>query len=213
MKIFLDTAEIDEIQKAIDMGVIDGVTTNPSLIKQSGRDHKETIMEICNMLPNGAISAEVVEEEAEAMIKQGRELAAWHDAVVVKIPMTEEGLKATKALSQEGIRVNVTLIFSVTQAILAAKAGATYVSPFIGRLDDIGVEGMNLIREVVTAFDNYAYPTEVLVASIRSLGHVVEASQIGADVCTMPSKIFWQMMKAPLTDIGLEKFMQDAGRR
>lgn len=212
MKIFLDTAEVAEIKKVAALGILDGVTTNPSLIKKSGRDHKEAVLEICSILPDGAISAEVTEIEADKMIEQGRELAAWHPAIVVKIPMTADGLQAVKALSADGIRVNVTLIFSVTQAICAAKAGATYVSPFIGRLDDMGVNGIQLIEEIVAAFDNYAFNTEVLVASVRHLQHVIESSQIGADIVTIPSPIFWQMLASPLTDIGLAKFMQDAGK-
>lgn len=212
MKIFLDTAEVDEIKKVASLGILDGVTTNPSLIKKSGRDHKEAILEICSILPDGAVSAEVTEIESEKMIAQGRELAAWHPAIVVKIPMTPDGIQAVKSLSADGIRVNVTLIFSVTQAICAAKAGATYVSPFIGRLDDMGVNGIQLVEEIVAAFDNYAFNTEVLVASVRHLQHVIESSQIGADIVTIPSNIFWQMLASPLTDIGLAKFMQDAGK-
>lgn len=213
MKIFLDTAEVDEIKEIVGLGIIDGITTNPSLIKKSGRNQKDAVVEICEMLPDGAISAEVTEVDADKMIKQGKEIAAWHDAIVVKIPMTPDGIKATKALTEEGIKVNVTLVFSVTQAIAAAKAGATFVSPFIGRIDDIGGDGMGLIEEVVTAFEHYEFKTEVLVASVRHVRHLVESSQIGADICTIPSKVFWQMLKHPLTDIGLDKFMKDAGKK
>lgn len=213
MKIFLDTAEVDEIKKAIKVGVIDGITTNPSLIKKSGRDHKQAIMEICEMLPEGAISAEVLSETTTEMIREGRDLASWHPAVVVKIPMTPAGMEAVQVLTDEGIRVNVTLVFSVTQALIAAKAGATFVSPFIGRLDDMGMDGLQLIDDIVRVFENYAITTEVLVASVRHMSHVVEAAKIGGDIVTIPPKVFWQMLASPLTDIGLDKFLKDAGVR
>ncbi len=208
MKIFLDTANVDDIKKANDFGILDGVTTNPSLIAKEGHDHATRILEICEIV-DGDISAEVVETEAEGMIREGHRLAAIHDNVVVKCPLTREGIKATKALSSEGIRVNVTLCFTATQALLAAKAGAYIVSPFIGRLDDIALEGMELIRDIVAVYDNYGYPTQVLAASIRGPLHVKEAALSGAHIATMPYKVFDQMFSHPLTDKGLEAFLAD----
>jgi transaldolase len=208
MKLYLDTANVKEIQEAVNMGGLDGVTTNPSLAAKEGRDFRELLLEICKIV-DGPVSAEVVSVEADAIEKEGRELAKVHDNVVVKCPLIPEGLKATKRLSAEDIRVNVTLCFSPTQALLAAKAGAWCVSPFIGRLDDISSDGMELIRQIVTIYDNYDFETQVLVASVRHPQHVVEAALVGGDICTMPFNIFQQLIKHPLTDIGLKKFLAD----
>lgn len=208
MKIYLDTGNVQEITEAASMGILDGVTTNPSLVSKEGRDFKDLILEICRIV-NGPVSAEVVSVEADAMVKEGRELANVHPNVVVKCPLIPEGLKATKRLADEGIRVNVTLCFSPTQALLAAKAGAWCVSPFIGRLDDVSSSGMDLIRQIVTIFCNYDFPTLVLVASVRHPQHVVEAALAGGHVCTMPYGVFQSLVKHPLTDSGLKKFLAD----
>ncbi len=213
MKLFLDSALINEVREAAGWGIIDGVTTNPSLIKKSGRDFKEVINEICEVLPEGAISAEVLSEDAEGMLREAREFAAWKPNIVIKIPMTDEGIKAVKVLSGEGIRTNVTLIFSANQALLAAKAGATYVSPFVGRLDDNGQDGMALISEVVQMYMNYGFETEIIVASVRSPIHVHQSAMLGAHVATVPFGILEKMFKHPLTDSGIEKFLKDAGKR
>ena len=208
MKLYLDTANVKEIQEGANLGLIDGVTTNPSLVDKEGRSFKEMLLEICNMI-DGPISAEVVGIESEAMIKEGRDLAKVHKNIVVKVPLIPEGLRATKKLAAEGIRVNVTLCFSPTQALLAAKAGAWCVSPFIGRLDDVSSDGMALIRQIVTIYKNYDYKTQVLVASVRHPQHVVEAALAGGHICTMPYTVFQQLAKHPLTDIGLKKFLAD----
>ncbi|HEX7765134.1 MAG TPA: fructose-6-phosphate aldolase [Nitrospira sp.] len=208
MKFYLDTANVKEIQEAASLGLLDGVTTNPSLVAKEGRSFKEMLVEICNIV-DGPISAEVVSVEADAMVKEGKELAKIHKNIVVKVPLIAEGLKATKRMSAEGIKVNVTLCFSPTQALLAAKAGAWCVSPFIGRLDDISSNGMELIRQILTIYKNYDYKTFVLVASVRHPQHVVEAALAGGHICTMPFSIFQQMVKHPLTDIGLKKFLAD----
>ena len=208
MKFFLDTANVKEIQEAASLGLLDGVTTNPSLVAKEGRSFKEMLVEICKIV-DGPISAEVVSLEADDMVKEGKELAKIHKNIVVKVPLIAEGLKATKRLAAEGIKVNVTLCFSPTQALLAAKAGAWCVSPFIGRLDDISSNGMELIRQILTIYRNYEYKTQVLVASVRHPQHVVEAALIGGHICTMPFSIFQQMVKHPLTDIGLKKFLAD----
>jgi transaldolase len=208
MKLYLDTANVKEIREAANIGGLDGITTNPSLAAKEGRDFKELLLEICNIV-DGPISAEVINVEADAIVKEGRELAKVHDNVVVKCPLIPEGLKATKRLNAEGIRVNVTLCFSPTQALLAAKAGAWCVSPFIGRLDDISSDGMELIRQIITIYRNYDYTTQVLVASVRHPQHVVEAALAGGDICTMPFKLFQQLIKHPLTDIGLKQFLAD----
>ncbi|MBI3805503.1 MAG: fructose-6-phosphate aldolase [Nitrospirae bacterium] len=208
MKFFLDSANISEIKESVALGLIDGITTNPSLVSKEKRDFRKLIEEICQIV-DGPISAEVVATDEEGMLEEGRSLAKIHQNVVVKVPMTPNGLKATRRLSQEGTRVNVTLIFSPAQALLAAKAGATYVSPFIGRLDDVGQVGMDLIDQIVTIFSNYDFGTEVLVASIRNPIHVIEAAQIGAHVATMPFSVLQQLMKHPLTDLGLAKFLSD----
>ncbi len=208
MKLYLDTANVKEIQEGAHLGLIDGVTTNPSLVAKEGRSFKEMLLEICKMV-DGPISAEVVGVESEAMIKEGRDLSKVHKNIVVKVPLIPEGLRATKQLSAEGIRVNVTLCFSPTQALLAAKAGAWCVSPFIGRLDDVSSDGMALIRQIVTIYKNYDYKTQVLVASVRHPQHVVEAALAGGHICTMPYSVFQQLAKHPLTDIGLKKFLAD----
>jgi transaldolase len=208
MKFFLDTADVKEIKEAASWGVLDGITTNPSHVAKAGRNFKEVIAEICDLVP-GPVSAEVIATEFDEIVKQGRTLAAIAPNVVVKVPILLEGLKAIKALSEEGIKVNTTLCFSPLQSLLAAKAGATYVSPFIGRLDDIGHEGMEGIRQLRDMFDNYKISTEILVASVRSPMHVIDAAVIGADVVTLPFSVYTQMIKHPLTDIGLEKFLAD----
>jgi transaldolase len=208
MKIFLDTANIDEIREAASLGVIDGITTNPSLIAKEGRDLKEAAQEIFELV-DGPISLEVVATDAAGMVEEGRQLAGLHPNVVVKIPMVREGLKALKVLSGEGIRVNMTLVFQASQALLVAKNGAAFVSPFVGRIDDISGDGMQLIEEILTIYENYDYPTEVLVASVRSVKHIVEAAMMGADICTVPYKVIEQMLKHPLTDNGLKQFLED----
>jgi len=209
MKFFIDTADVKEISAANELGLVDGVTTNPSLIAKSGRDFHEVLKEIIAMV-DGPISAEVVATDAAGMISEGEELAKLDkDKIVIKLPITEEGLKATKALSNKGYKTNLTLIFSPLQALLAAKAGATYVSPFVGRLDDIGHQGMEVVDQISTIFDNYGYSTEIIVASIRSPQHVLEAGLMGADICTIPFSVMQQLAKHPLTDIGLEKFLAD----
>jgi transaldolase len=208
MKFYLDTANVKEIQEAASLGLLDGVTTNPSLVAKEGRSFRDMLTEICNIV-DGPVSAEVVSIEADSMVKEGKELAKIHKNIVVKVPLIPEGLKATKRMAAEGIKVNVTLCFSPTQALLAAKAGAWCVSPFIGRLDDISSNGMELIRQILTIYKNYDYKTFVLVASVRHPQHVVEAAIAGGHICTMPFTIFQQMVKHPLTDIGLKKFLAD----
>lgn len=208
MKFFIDTANVKEIREAASYGVVDGVTTNPSLIAKEGRDFKQVIQEICAIV-DGPISAEAVSLEADKMINEGAELAKIHKNVVVKLPMTKDGLKATKALAQQGIKVNMTLVFSPSQALLAAKVGAAYVSPFVGRLDDISHFGMDLVSQIMTIYNNYGYPTEVIVASIRNPLHVVDAALAGAHIATIPFSVIDQLVKHPLTDIGIDKFLAD----
>jgi transaldolase len=209
MKIFIDTANLNEIKEAADMGLLDGVTTNPSLVAKEGhKDFKSMLEKICSIV-DGDISAEVVSTDYDGIIKEGRELAKIHKNIVVKVPLIKEGLKAVKTFSGEGIKTNVTLCFSPSQALLAAKAGAYLVSPFVGRLDDISINGMELISQIVQIYSNYNYQTQVLVASIRHPIHFVESCLMGADVCTMPFKVIEQLAKHPLTDIGLEKFLDD----
>lgn len=208
MQLFLDTANVKEIYEAANLGILDGVTTNPSLVVKEGRSFKEMLQEICKIV-DGPISAEVVSVEADAMVKEGRELAKIHKNIVVKCPLIPEGIKATKKLSAEGIRVNVTLCFSPTQALVAAKAGAWCVSPFIGRLDDVSSDGMALIRQIITIYKNYDYKTLVLVASVRHPQHVVESALAGGHICTMPYGVFQMLFKHPLTDAGLKKFLDD----
>ena len=208
MKIFLDTANIEQIREVAALGILDGVTTNPSLISKEKGDYRESLKEICSVV-GGPVSAEVVAEDADEMVKQGRDLAKIDDHIVIKIPLIPEGLKAVRALSAEDIRTNVTLCFSANQGILAAKAGATYLSPFIGRLDDVGQSGMELIADLIEVFENYAFTTQILVASVRHCMHVVEAARLGADVVTIPHKVVMQMFKHPLTDSGIEAFNRD----
>lgn len=205
MKIFLDTANVEQIKEAVSWGAIDGVTTNPSLISKEGKEFESLIKEICSIV-DGPISVEVV---GETMVEEARGYAKWSKCVVIKVPLTKEGLKATKILSREGIATNVTLCFSPSQALLAAKAGATYVSPFIGRLDDISHPGMDLIRQIKTIYDNYGFKTQIIVASIRHPLHVVEAATIGADIATIPFETLEKLVKHPLTDIGIERFLKD----
>lgn len=209
MKLFLDTANIEEIRTARSWGAIEGVTTNPSLVAKEGRPFKEIVKQICEIVNPGDISAEVVSLDAEGMIREAREVASWHPNIVVKIPMTKEGMKAVKVLSQEGIRCNVTLVFSLTQAFLAAKAGAYYISNFVGRVDDISGEGMNAVRDTVNMVKEYGFKSQVLVASVRHPMHVVEALRAGAHVCTVPFKVLEQMYQHPLTDIGIQRFLAD----
>ena len=212
MKIFIDSGDIAEIKEAQTMGVIDGVTTNPSLLAKAGRPTRVAIGEICEIV-DGPVSVEVVGVEAEEMVKEGRELAKIHKNIVVKVPSNPEGLKATKRLAAEGIKINVTLCFSPTQALLAAKAGAWCVSPFIGRLDDLSSNGIDLVRQIVRIYRNYDFRTLVLVASVRHPQQIVEAALTGSDICTMPFKVFQQLIKHPLTDMGEQKFLADWNTR
>ncbi len=208
MKFFIDTANVKEIREAAGLGVVDGVTTNPSLVAKEGRDFREVIEEICSIV-DGPVSAEAVSLKAEDMIKEAEGLAGIHKNIVVKLPMTKDGLKATRVLSGKGIQVNMTLVFSPMQALLAAKVGAAYVSPFVGRLDDISHYGMDLVRQVVTIFDNYGYATEVIVASVRNPLHVLDAALAGAHIATIPFSVIDQLVKHPLTEIGINKFLAD----
>lgn len=208
MKFFIDTANLDEIKEAAALGILDGVTTNPSLVSKEGKDFRELLKEIVKIV-DGPISAEVVSTEYDDIMKEAKDLAQIDKNIVVKIPLIKEGLKAVKSLTDEGIKVNVTLCFSATQALLAAKAGATYISPFIGRLDDISSDGMTLIKDIVQIYKNYDYKTEVLVASVRHPMHLLEAAKLGADVATMPFDVINKLFNHPLTDIGLEKFLSD----
>jgi transaldolase len=209
MQIFIDTAHIEEIRDAAAMGVIDGVTTNPSLVAQTGRPFKDVLVDICEVV-DGPISAEVIATDYEGIVTEARQLASMHKNIVVKVPLIAEGLKAVRTLTDEGIRTNVTLCFSPTQGLLAAKAGATFISPFVGRVDDISGSGMELVEQLVTIYRNYGLETQVLVASVRHPVHVVQASLIGAHVATVPHKVIHQLLKHPLTDIGLERFLADA---
>ncbi|RPI36483.1 MAG: fructose-6-phosphate aldolase [Nitrospiraceae bacterium] len=208
MKFFIDTANTDEIRKAWELGVIDGVTTNPSLISKEGKDPGELLKTICSIV-NGPVNAEVVGLTADVMIKEAKALSKIHKNIVIKIPMIEEGLKAVRKLSEQGVRTNVTLIFSASQALLAAKAGASYVSPFVGRLDDITHDGMELVSQMIDIFDNYLFETEIIVASVRNPLHVLDAARMGADIATIPYAVIQQLAKHPLTDIGLAKFLKD----
>jgi len=208
MKFFIDTANVQEIREAASIGVVDGVTTNPSLVAKEGRDFKEVINEICSIV-DGPISAEAVSLKADEMVVEGEGLANIHRNIVVKLPMTRDGLKATKVLADKGIRVNMTLVFSPNQALLAAKVGAAYVSPFVGRLDDVSHYGMDLVRQVVAIYNNYGYGTEVIVASVRNPLHVLDAALAGAHIATIPFSVIDQLVKHPLTDIGIEKFLAD----
>jgi len=208
MKIFIDTANLEEIKKAWELGLIDGVTTNPSLLSKEGRDPISLLEEICKIV-DGPVSAEAVSLNFDDMVAEAIELSKIASNIVIKIPMTEDGLLAVRKLAQDGIKTNVTLIFSPTQALLAAKAGATYVSPFVGRLDDISHSGMNLVEDIQIIFENYSFRTEIIVASIRNPLHVLEAAKIGADIATIPYSVIKQLIKHPLTDIGIEKFLKD----
>jgi len=208
MKFFIDTANIDEIKEANDMGMVDGVTTNPSLIAKEGRDFEEIIKEICEIV-DGPISAEVVSTDTEGMLEEAHKLSKIHNNIVVKIPMLVDGLKATRKLTEEGIKTNVTLVFSPLQALMAAKAGATYVSPFIGRLDDIAQEGLLLVEQIVEIYSNYAFDTEIIVASIRNPLHVLESALMGADIATIPFNVLSKLAAHPLTDKGLKAFLDD----
>jgi transaldolase len=209
MKFFIDTGDVGEIREAHAMGLVDGVTTNPSLIAKSGRKYRDVVVEICEIV-DGPISAEVLSTTYDEMMAEAREWHKLHKNIVVKLPLIPDGLKGVRTCAKEGIRTNVTLCFSPNQALLAAKAGASYISPFIGRLDDISETGMNLIEKIVTIYNNYNYETEVLVASIRNPTHVVDAAMIGADICTIPFSVMQQLAKHPLTDAGLKKFVEDA---
>ncbi|MBD3868366.1 MAG: fructose-6-phosphate aldolase [Acidobacteria bacterium] len=208
MKFFIDTANVDEIREAASLGILDGVTTNPSLVAKEGRDFHQVLREICSIV-NGPISAEVTAMDRDGMLEQGLELAKIHPNITIKVPLTKDGLQACKALREKNIKVNVTLCFSPSQALMAAKAGASFISPFVGRLDDISHEGMDLIQQIRIIYDNYGFDTEILAASIRSPMHVVDCAMAGADVATIPYKVVMQLIKHPLTDIGLEKFMAD----
>lgn len=208
MKFFIDTANIEEIKKAWELGVIDGVTTNPSLISKEGRDPVTLLKEICGIV-NGPVSAEAVSMTANEMVREAESLSRIHENIVIKIPMIEEGLRAVKRLSDMGIKTNVTLVFSPSQALLAAKAGATYVSPFVGRLDDISHTGMGIASEIIEIYENYMFDTEVIVASVRNPLHVVEAAKMGAHIATIPYSVIIQLIRHPLTDIGIERFLKD----
>ncbi len=208
MKFFVDTADVEEIKKAVELGICDGVTTNPSLIMKSGRDQKEVILEIVKIV-SGPISVEAISEDADGMVKEAEEFATWAPNIVVKVPMTKEGIKAVRILKEKNIPTNVTLVFSASQALLAAKAGAAYVSPFVGRLDDISQDGMALIEEIMEIFDNYDFEAQVIVASIRDPIHVTESAMLGADIATIPAKVMEKLWKHPLTDKGIAQFLAD----
>jgi transaldolase len=208
MKLFVDTGSIKEIETLNTIGIIDGVTTNPSLLAKEGGDYKESLKKICGIV-KGPVSGEVVSTDFDGMMREGHDIAKLDEHMVVKVPLTRDGIRACKTLSQEGIRVNVTLVFSAAQALLAAKAGATFVSPFVGRLDDVGTNGMELIADIVQIFDNYEFQTEVLVASCRNPIHIIEAAKLGADICTAPTAVLDQLFNHPLTTIGLERFLKD----
>ncbi len=212
MKFFIDTANVGEIKQGLEMGMVDGVTTNPSLVAKEGKPFQEILKEICAIV-DGPVSAEVVSLEADGMIKEAKELAVISDNIVIKVPMIIEGLKAVKRLTAEGIKTNVTLVFSATQALLAAKAGATFVSPFVGRLDDISFQGMELVSDIMTIYRNYGYQSEVIVASVRSPMHVMDAALVGADIATIPLKVISQLAKHPLTDTGMKQFLADWEKR
>jgi len=212
MKFFIDTANIFEIKQAVEMGMVDGVTTNPSLIAKEGRKFEDILKDICKMV-DGPVSAEVISLDVKGMVSEGKKLAKLSDNIVIKVPMTIDGLKAVKQFAAVGIRTNVTLVFSASQALLAAKAGAAFISPFVGRLDDISENGMDLISNIMTILDNYGFASEVIVASIRHPMHVVESALIGADIATIPFKVIEQLAKHPLTDLGMEKFLADWQKR
>ncbi|MBU0661828.1 MAG: fructose-6-phosphate aldolase [Candidatus Diapherotrites archaeon] len=208
MEIFVDTAEVEEVRKAAEWGLADGVTTNPTLVARAGRNFAEVVKEICGIV-NGPVSAEVVSEDSEGMVKEAMGLVKIHKNVIIKVPMTAEGMKAVRALKKKGVRTNVTLVFSANQALIAAKAGADYVSPFVGRLDDKGEKGMDVIDEILEVYGNYGFKTKVIVASVRSAEHVKEAALLGADVATVPFKVLEEMFRHELTDAGIKKFLED----
>jgi len=209
MKLFVDTGDIEEVRKAAEWGILDGVTTNPTLIAKTGKGFKETVLKICELVPNGEISAEVVSTDYDAMLKEALEIASWHPNIVVKVPLIEPGVKLVRTLSDKGIKTNVTLVFSVSQALLAAKAGATFISNFVGRVDDISDDGMDAVADTVAMVSNYGFKSQVLVASVRHPLHVVQAVQAGAHIATMPFKVMQALFKHPLTDIGLKRFLDD----
>ena len=211
MKIFIDSANVSEIKQAVDIGICDGCTTNPSLIQREGKDYVKTLKEICSIV-NGPVSAETVSLDSEGMVKEGKEFAKLHKNIVIKVPMTQEGMKACRALTKSGIKVNTTLVFSANQALLAAKAGSYFVSPFIGRLDDIGEKGTELIKEIRQIYNNYGFKSQILAASIRSTEHVKEVAMMGADIATMPFKVYEQLFKHKLTDKGIKQFLDDWGK-
>ena len=211
MKLFIDTADVDEIRQAAQLGVLDGVTTNPSLVAKAGRPMREVLAEICELVP-GPVSAEVLATEYDAMLTEAHDLAGIAPNIVVKIPLIREGIRAVKTLSGEGIKTNVTLCFSPLQALIAAKAGATYISPFVGRLDDVGHDGMEIVEQILETYANYGFQTEVLVASVRNPTHVLQAMRMGADVATIPLKVIDQLLEHPLTDVGLKRFLADAAK-
>jgi transaldolase len=208
MKFFIDTANVDQIREAAELGVLDGVTTNPTLLSREKGAFRDILKEICSIVP-GPVSAEVLSLEADGMVKEGKELCKIADNIIIKVPCIREGIKAIGRFNAEGIKTNATLCFSANQGLLVAKAGATYVSPFVGRIDDVGSPGLDLVADLITIFDNYSYPSEVIVSSIRSVQHVYEAALMGADVATIPLKVIEQLIKHPLTDIGIEKFLAD----
>ncbi len=209
MKLFVDTGDIEEVRKAADWGILDGVTTNPTLIAKTGKGFKETVLKICELVPNGEISAEVVSTEYDAMLKEALEIASWHKNIVIKVPLIEPGVKLVRTLTDKGIKTNVTLVFSVSQALMAAKAGATFISNFVGRVDDISDDGMDAVADTVAMVSNYGFTSQVLVASVRHPLHVVHAVQAGAHISTMPFKVMQTLFKHPLTDIGLKRFLDD----
>ena len=209
MKFFVDTADVEAIKKAMELGMCNGVTTNPSLILKSGKDHKQVIGEISEVVGDKPISVEAISLDAEGMVAEAEEFVTWGKNIVIKVPMTKEGLKATRILAAKGIKTNVTLVFSASQALLAAKAGAAYVSPFVGRLDDISEDGMELVASIMDIYENYEFETEVIVASIRDPIHVVESARLGADVATIPAAVMEKLWKHPLTDAGIKKFLED----
>lgn len=209
MKLFVDTGDVEEVRRAAELGILDGVTTNPTLIAKSGKGFRETVLKICELVPNGAISAEVVATEYEQMLREALEISGWHKQIVVKVPMLPTGVRLVRELSNRGIATNVTLVFSVAQALLAAKAGATYISNFVGRVDDTGADGMEAVRDTVDMVNVYGFDSQVLVASVRHPVHVLQAVQAGAHVATMPYKVFEGLARHPLTDIGLERFLAD----
>ncbi|MBI1755793.1 MAG: fructose-6-phosphate aldolase [Fimbriimonas ginsengisoli] len=209
MKLFVDTGDVEEVRQAAEWGVLDGVTTNPTLIAKSGKGFRETVLKICELVPDGDVSAEVVATEYDAMLKEAKEISSWHERIVVKVPLIEPGVRLVKALTDQGIRTNATLVFSVPQALLAAKAGATYISNFVGRVDDISGDGMAAVADTVAMIHHYGFESQVLVASIRHPLHVVHALESGADVGTMPFKVMQMLFKHPLTDSGLKRFLDD----